>query len=99
MVVTVACWSFSIPSTMYLFLDWSFAGSLAIPRSLFTASILPEGTVFVADGCSDQLISDSETYDPLKKTWSDTSDPDVHRCGHAATVFDNGKVLITSGNS
>jgi galactose oxidase-like protein len=80
--------------------NWSFTGSLNVPRDYHTATLLPNGRILVAGGSSliDSLDS-SELYDPQTGIWSFTSNLNTPRSYHTATLLPDGKVLIVGGAS
>jgi len=80
-------------------------GSLQTGRNGHTATLLPSGKVLVVGGANwvqgDQgsLASNAETYDPTSGTWTRIAGPINQPYGHSATVLQNGKVLVASGNT
>ncbi len=76
---------------------WTATGSLALARSLHTATLLLNGKVLVVGGYSE--ISSAELYDPASGTWTATGSLATGRDGHTATLLPNGKVLVTGGFS
>ena len=74
--------------------SWTYTGSLNTARSGYTATLLPNGKVLVAGGCSDAR---AELYDPSTGTWSFTGSLNVSRHSHTATLLGNGKVLVAGG--
>ena len=75
-------------------------GSLLIPRSLHTATLLPDGKVVVdGTGTSGSTENTAELYNPGGGTWSATGSPGVVRRRHTATLLTNGKVLVAGGTS
>ncbi len=78
--------------------NWSYTGSLNRARSGHTTTLLPNGKVLVAGGCSDSGGRDSaELYDPATGTWSYTGSLNTNRPGHSATRLQNGRVLVAGG--
>lgn len=84
---------------------FNLTGSMAVPRSSgHTATLLPNGKVLVA-GLPDDGNINAEVYDPVAGTFSSTGDmvdldccPGVGgRSAHAATLLNNGMVLLTGG--
>jgi hypothetical protein len=72
-------------------------GSMAVPRSSgHTATRLPNGKVLVA-GLPDNGVINAEVYDPVAGTFSSTGDMVNGRSTHAATLLNNGMVLLTGG--
>ena len=85
--------------------SWSYTGSLAIARSLHTATLLQNGKVLVVGG-NDPISGDAaiivpvnsaELYDPTTGTWSSTGSLNVGHAFHTATLLEDGKVLVAGG--
>jgi N-acetylneuraminic acid mutarotase len=84
---------------------WSFTGSLNTARDGHTATLLPDGKVLVAggqslvgdDGDSVFDVTSAELYDPATGTWTITGNLNAARYAHAATLLQNGKVLVAGG--
>jgi N-acetylneuraminic acid mutarotase len=81
---------------------WSVTGHLNIARVTFTATLLPNGKVLVAGGGINDASVNGETdtaelYDPGTGIWSLTGKLTTIRSGHAATLLQNGKVLVAGG--
>ncbi len=79
---------------------WSNVSSMNQPRGIFfTASVLPDGRVFVAGG--DQSfgnpLSSAEIYDPAADKWSTAADLTERRSSHTATVLEDGRVIVIGG--
>lgn len=74
---------------------FSVTGSMAVARSLHTATLLPNGTVLVAGGGDEN--STAELYDPTTGTFSITGGMEIGRSGHTATLLPNGSVLVAGG--
>ena len=53
---------------------WTATGSLATARSVYTATLLPNGKVLVAGGLGDGdvALASAELYDPASGTWTAT---------------------------
>ena len=79
--------------------SWVNTGSLNIPRSYHTATLLPNGKVLVAGGQTNLngLVS-AEWYDPAAGTWRNTGSLGTARGRHTATLLTNGLVLVAGGN-
>ena len=72
-------------------------GSLAIPRFLHTATLLPNGKVLAAGtGGGD---GSAELYDGASGTWTPTGSLGVQCWNFTATLLPNGKVLATGGQT
>ncbi len=77
---------------------WTATGSMATARELYTATLLPSGTVLVAGGdfpCTP--TPDTEIYDPAAGTWTVSSNMLTLRYGHTATLLPNGTALAAGG--
>lgn len=75
-------------------------GSLATPRVLHSATLLPNGKVLIAAGMgtlSPTPLASGEVYDPAAGTFSATGNLVAGRAGHTATLLPNGKVLMAAG--
>ena len=64
-------------------------------RSEFTATLLPDGTVFITGG--DYAASSTEVYDPAAERFSATANMVSPRRSHSATLLPDGRVLIAGG--
>jgi hypothetical protein len=65
-----------------------------------TATLLPNGQVFIAGGCSTNdwdfsLVDQTELFNPATGTFQ--SGVESARCGHTATLLPNGDVLLAGG--
>lgn len=79
---------------------WSPAGSLAIARSLHTATLLPNGKVLVVGGynwITGTTYASAELYDQAADSWSSAGDMSVARQYFTTTLLRNGKVLVVGG--
>jgi N-acetylneuraminic acid mutarotase len=88
---------------------WSATGSLNVPRSGDTATLLQDGQVLVAGGyCSGTSygctagsllvnLKSAELYDPATGTWSLTGSMRAGRALQTATLLQNGEVLMAGG--
>jgi N-acetylneuraminic acid mutarotase len=76
---------------------WRQTGSMRVPRSSHTATILPSGKVLVAGGTFDDRAS-AELYDPATGAWSPAGNMTEPRNFHTATLLANGQVLIAGGS-
>src|ERR1035438_1437181 len=69
-----------------------------------TVTLLPNGKLLAAGGCSTNFIpslnylSTAELYDPANGTWTVTGSQAAPRVFHTATLLPSGKVLIVGGN-
>jgi len=84
---------------------WTYTGSLNTGRWDHTATLLLNGKVLVAGGCSlgetpcFSRLNSAELYDAATGTWSYTGSLNTVRNAHTATLLSNGKVLIVGGYS
>jgi len=79
---------------------WTPTGSMSLPRSVHTATLLPSGKVLVAGGVSyfDSLFpTTAELYDPARGRWSPTLPLVSGRRDHITALLPNGKVLVAGG--
>jgi hypothetical protein len=85
---------------------FAVTGSMSVPRSGHTATLLADGRVLVAGGTNgfvtDQSgvaneLATAELYDPASGTFSPTGSMTTSRVLAAAAMLDDGRVLITGG--
>ena len=74
-------------------------GRLNTARYLHTATLLNNGTVLVAGGYGDSVLSSAEIYTPSAGTFAFTGSLHGARYYHTATLLNNGMVLIVGGYS
>jgi len=73
-------------------------GSLNTARGCHTATLLENGQVLIAAGCSaNGALASAELYSPAAGTFTATGSLNVARGMPTATLLDNGQVLITGG--
>jgi uncharacterized repeat protein (TIGR01451 family) len=79
---------------------WSPADSMAVPRFLHTATLLPDGKVLVTGGSNVDALSlqSAEIYDPLTNEWTTVTPMIARRIGHTATLLPDGRVLVAGGH-
>lgn len=72
--------------------------SMTTRRAAHTATLLPDGRVFVAGGFTEGTnFASAEVFDPTTETFTPGGNMSVARTGHTATLLSNGKVLIAGG--
>ena len=78
---------------------WTRTANMIIPRTAFTATLLPSGEVLVVGGVdrNDETIAIAEIYNLESDTWRATGSLRDARWGHTATMLPDGKVLVAGG--
>jgi hypothetical protein len=61
------------------------------------ATLLPDGSVLVAGGGGDGMLTFAELYDPASGSWTATPRMTETRIGHTATLLPDGTVLVAGG--
>jgi N-acetylneuraminic acid mutarotase len=86
--------------------SWTPAASMAWARIGHSATLLSDGKVLIAGGyvtCPasiqpcDSASTDAEIYDPTAGTWTAAGMLNTMRRFHAATLLDDGRVLVAGG--
>jgi N-acetylneuraminic acid mutarotase len=81
--------------------EWTQVGSMAQKRALHTSTLLPDGRVLVTGGGKGGVGTETvpfdttEIWDPATGEWSAAGTMTVTRARHAATLLDDGRVLVT----
>ncbi len=81
---------------------FSPTGSMTIPRTCATATLLADGRVLVAGGNPDDWgmassLASAEMYDPATGTFSATGSMHKPRCDATSTLLPDGRVLVAGG--
>jgi hypothetical protein len=78
--------------------QWVDATDLLVPRAGHSATLLPNGTVFVAGGeADDGVLTSSELYDASSNLWIFGSSLSTPRAFHTATLLQDESLLVTGG--
>jgi large repetitive protein len=73
-------------------------GSMAVPRSWATATLLADGSVLiVGGGNTEATYAAAERYDPTTGTFGSVGTPVVPGGWQTATLLDDGRVLVAGG--
>ena len=86
---------------------WSRTGNLITSRDGHTATQLQNGKVLVAGGSLDAISNmgqiaasiSAELYDPVSGAWTRTADLNESHVAHTATLLQDGRVLVASGDN
>ena len=78
---------------------WSQTGTMTVPLSGHTATLLGSGQVVAAGGCaiSSCPTATSETYDPQSAAWTSAGNLQTARQLHTQTSLQNGQALVVGG--
>jgi Kelch motif protein len=89
--------------------SFTATGPMSIARTGHTATRLADGRVLVVGGTSNQsgapegllqpCVKSAEIYDPETMAFSSAGAMADARCGHAAVLLADGRVLVTGGGS
>jgi hypothetical protein len=84
--------------------NWTLTASSLAPSVGHTATLLPSGKVLVAGGVSDDYagaggLTDSELFDPVTGTWTQTAPLTSPHSYYTATLLPNGNVLVAAGDA
>ncbi len=76
---------------------WQATTPMVQARNGMSATLLPDGRVWIiAGGDGEQLVS-TEIYDPSTETWSISSPLNMARVRHTATILPDEQLIITGG--
>jgi N-acetylneuraminic acid mutarotase len=83
---------------------WTITGSMKYPRCFHAASLLPDGNVLVVggdinSGDEHNITSSSELYNSSTGMWTSAGEIQTPRELHAASLLNNGHVLVTGGDN
>ncbi|MFE9580919.1 Kelch repeat-containing protein [Nocardia sp. NPDC006044] len=80
--------------------------SMTVPRSMHSATLLPDGRVLVAGGVKPRVgtndvgsVNSAELYDPRTDTWAPTEPMADERTSHQAVLLADGRVLVVGGGA
>lgn len=74
------------------------AQPMSIPRASHTATLLRDGRVLVAGGCTiGGATASAEQYEPATGQWHNVGDMTTARCSHIAVPLDDGRVFVMGG--
>jgi hypothetical protein len=81
---------------------FSLTGSLNTARGAHTGTLLTDGTVLIAGGFNvnvtpNDILASAEIYNPSSSTFTNTGSLIANRWQHAATLLNDGSVLIAGG--
>ncbi len=80
---------------------WAAGAALGAARYGHTATLLPDGRVFVAGGAPTTRLADiaasTEIFDPATGRWTTAAPMRVPRLGHTATLLRDGQILVAGG--
>ena len=76
------------------------APAMSLPRASHTATLLRDGRVLVAGGCTIGGASASaELYEPTTGRWRRVGDMTAARCSQIAVPLDDGRVFVMGGGA
>ncbi len=82
---------------------WTTTGSMHDPRAAHSATVMTDGKVLVAGGCSNDngngAQASADVYNPNTGTWVRVGALNAARGAHSATLLPSGEVLIAGGNN
>jgi hypothetical protein len=76
------------------------APAMSRPRASHTATLLRDGRVLVAGGCTNGgATASAELYEPIIGRWRRVGDMTAARCSHIAVPLDDGRVFVMGGGA
>jgi len=86
---------------------WTSLPSFDGPRAEHTATLLPNGRVWMAGGTSNEedsggnlvALSSTRLFDPAANTWANGPELPIGRYAHTATLLPDGTVLLAGGRA
>jgi hypothetical protein len=82
---------------------FGLTGTMTVPRTNHTATLLPDGTVLIVGGGTPRptyccaALDSAELYHPQSETFTPVSPMTTGRIMHDATLLPTGQVLVTGG--
>jgi Galactose oxidase, central domain len=76
---------------------FALTSDMTTPRSLHSATLLPNGQVLIAGGASGGVLASAEVYDPSERTFRAVGAMTTARRLHSATLLPDNRVLIVGG--
>lgn len=87
---------------------WELTGAMNVPRSSHSLTVLADGRVLAAGGCTGAYVTFepdlscgrtdlAELYDPATGRWTLTGTMNEPRAFHAAVLLRDGRVLVAGG--
>ncbi len=73
---------------------------MIVARKLHTATLLPDGKVFLAGGYgANGILASAELYDPATFTWASAGSTPTQAYRFTVTLLPSGKVLVAGGSA